>query len=281
MQESNSPRQAVVVGVDGSLAAIQAVRWAVVEAVSREAPLRLVAAVPQQVEPAPYASVGSLRMERDAGEAALRRASAAARAAAAVRVKVETEVLLGDPATVLIAESRDAAMVCVGSVGIGRLARALLGSTAAEVAAGASCSVAVIRTQPSQLKPDSNVIAVAVSESPGNDGVVERAIKEAQLRHLPVLAVGAWRQDLGEMPYDELDRRVAVWEERYPDVHFHVVATRSGMVDFLGASDRRIQLAVIGSGDIDEVAGLIGPQSHYFFGHAECSVLIARRAHVI
>jgi nucleotide-binding universal stress UspA family protein len=261
MQESNSPRRAVVVGVDGSLAAIQAVRWAVVEAVSREARLRLVAAIPQQVEPAPYASVGNLRMECEYAEAAL------SSAAAAVPVTVETAVLRGDAATVLIAESRHAVMVCVGSVGIGRVARALLGSTAGEVADGAFCSVAIIRTQPSRLKPDSDVIAVAVSDSPGDAGVVEKAIKEAQLRHLPVLAVGPWRQDLGEMPYDELDRRVAVWEERYPDVHFHVVATRSGMVDFLGASDRR--------------TGLIGPQSHYFVGHAECSVLITRRAHLI
>jgi nucleotide-binding universal stress UspA family protein len=279
MQESNSP--AVVVGVDGSQAAIEAVRWAVVEAVSRAAPLRLVAAIPQQVEPAPYASVGNFRMEREYAEAALRRATAAVRAASAAPERIETEVLLGDPATVLIAESRDAVMVCVGSVGIGRVARALLGSTVAEVADGAYCSVAIIRTRPSQLRPDSDVIAVAVSDSPDNDGIVEQAIKEAQLRDLPVLAVGAWRADLGEMPYDELDRRVAEWEERYPDVHFHVVATRSGMVGFLSASDRRIQLAVIGGGDIDEVTGLLGPQSHYFFGHAECSVLITRPAHVI
>jgi nucleotide-binding universal stress UspA family protein len=219
-------------------------------------------------------------MEREYAEAALSRAASAVRAATAVPVAVETAVLRGDPATVLIAESRHAVMVCVGSVGIGRVARVLLGSTAGEVADGAFCSVAIIRTQPSQLKPDSDVVAVAVSDSPGSAGVVEQAIKEAQLRHLPVLAVGAWRQDLGEMPYDELDRRVAVWEERYPDVHFHVVATRSGTVDFLGASDRRIQLAVIGSDDIAEVTGLIGPQSHYFVGHAECSVLITRPAHL-
>ena len=281
MRESDPPRRPVVVGVDGSLAAIEAVRWAVVEAVGREAPLRLVAAIPRQVEPAPYASVGNVRMEREYAEAALRRATAAVRAASDVPVRIVTEVLLGDPATVLIAESRNAVMVCVGSVGIGRVARALLGSTVAEVADGAFCSVAIVRTQPSQLRPDSDVIAVAVSDSPDNDGIVEQAIKEAQLRDLPVLAVGAWRQDLGEMPYDELDRRVAVWEERYPDVHFHVVATRSAMVGFLSASDRRIQLAVIGSGDMDEVTGLIGPQSHYFFGHAECSVLITRPVHII
>ena len=62
-------------------------------------------------------------------------------------VKVETAILRGDPATALIAESRDAAMVCVGSTGIGRFARALLGSTVAELAEAAHCPVAIIRTQ--------------------------------------------------------------------------------------------------------------------------------------
>ncbi|WP_369830532.1 universal stress protein, partial [Mycobacterium sp. 1245111.1] len=61
-------------------------------------------------------------------------------------VKVETELLRGDPAAMLIAESGEAAMICMGSTGIGRLARAVLGSTAADVAEGAHCPVAIIRS---------------------------------------------------------------------------------------------------------------------------------------
>ena len=122
-------------------------------------------------------------------------------------VKVETAVVRGDPAMALITESRNAGMVCIGSVGIGRFARALLGSTAAELAEAAHCPVAIIRTQQRRPKPDSALIVVAVNDSPGNDDVVERAIQEAQLRHAPLLALGVWRKDLREMPYDEFDRR--------------------------------------------------------------------------
>jgi nucleotide-binding universal stress UspA family protein len=197
-------------------------------------------------------------------------------AASGQPVKVETAVLQGDPATALIAESRDAEMVCVGSTGIGRLAQALLGSTAAELAEGSYCPVAIIRTQPSRPKPESPLIVVAVSDSPGNDNVIEQAIKEAQLRRAPVLALGVWRQDLGEMRYDELDQRVAICEQRYPEVHFHAVATRSGIADYLDVSDSRVQLAVVSSYDIDQVISLIGPHSHCIRGHAECSVLIVR-----
>src|SRR6202020_67882 len=117
----------------------------------------------------------------------------------------ETAVLRGGSVTALTAESRDAEMICIGSTGIGRFARVLLGSTAAELAETADCPVAIIRTRQHRPKSDSDLIAVAVNDSPGNDDVVERAIKEAQLRHSPVLALGVWRQDLGEMPRDELD----------------------------------------------------------------------------
>jgi nucleotide-binding universal stress UspA family protein len=275
MHESTTPQLPIVVGVDGSQAAIQAAEWAIDEAVSREVPLRLVAVIPQQAEPAPLESVGNVRMELEYAETALRVASAAV-AANAHPVKVETAVLRGDNAAALIAESRKAELICVGSVGIGRIARAILGSTAAELAEGAHCPVAIIRTRQHRPKYDSPLIVVAVNDEPGNDDVVERAIKEAQLRHAPVLALGVWRRDLGEMPRDELDRRVRVWEQRYPGVQFHAIATRTGIADFLDVSESRIQLAVIGVVDIDQLTNLIGPQSHPILGHAECSVLIVR-----
>jgi nucleotide-binding universal stress UspA family protein len=274
MRDSNTPQSSVVVGIDGSQAAIQAAAWAVDEAVSREVPLRLVEVIAERVEPAPFASVGNVQMEVEYAETALRIAAAAV-AAAGKPVKVETGILRGDPATALIAESRNAEMVCVGSVGIGRFARALLGSTVAELAEAASCPVAIIRTQQRRPKPDSSLIVVAVNDSPGNDHVVEQAMVEAQLRHAPVLALGVWRDDLGEMPSDELDRRVQFWNQRYPSVKIHA-ATRTRIADFLDVGDSRIQLAVIGSADIDQVAGLIGPHRHPILGHAECSVLIVR-----
>ncbi|MGB8208013.1 MAG: universal stress protein [Mycobacterium sp.] len=275
MRDSNTPQPSVVVGIDGSQAAIQTAQWAVDEAVSREVPLRLVEAIAEQVEPAPFASVGNVQMEVEYAETALRIAAAAV-AATGKPVKVETAILRGDPATALIAESRNAEMVCVGSTGIGRFAKALLGSTAAELAEAAHCPVAIIRTQQSRPKPDSALIVVAVNDSPGNDDVVEQAMVEAQLRHAPVLALGVWRDDLDEMPYDKLDRRVYFWERHYPSVQFHARATRTGITDFLDVSDRRIQLAVIGNSDIDQVARLIGPHRHPILGHAECSVLIVR-----
>jgi nucleotide-binding universal stress UspA family protein len=275
MRDSNTPQPAVVVGIDGSQAAIQAAEWAVDEAVSQEIPLRLVQVIPEEVEPAPLASVGNVRMELEYGQSALRIASAAVEATGKP-VKVETAILQGDPAATLIAESRNAEMICVGSVGIGRFARAFLGSTAAELAEAAHCPVAIIRTRQSQPKPDSALIVVAVNDSPDNDDVVEQAMREAQLRQAPVLAVGVLRKDTGDMPSAELNRRVQRWSRRHPGLKIYAGATRTDIADFLAVMDRTIQLAVIGSTDVDQVARLIGPHRHPILGHAECSVLIVR-----
>jgi hypothetical protein len=38
------------------------------------------------------------------------------------------------------------------------------------------------------------------------------------------------------MPYDELDRRVQFWIQRYPSVKIHATATRTGTADFLDAA---------------------------------------------
>ena len=275
MDDSNTPKAAVVVGIDGSQAAINAAEWAVDEAVSREVPLRLVHVIAEQVEPAPLASVGNVRMEVEYGETALRIASTAVKATRKA-VQVETAILQGDPTATLIAESRNAKMICIGWVGIGRCTRAFLGSTAAELDDRAHCPVAIIRTRHHQLKPDSPMIVVAVNESPDNDDVVEQAMQEAQLRHAPVLALAGLRKGLGDMPSDELDRRVQCWGRRHPGVKICAATIPDDIVDFSAVLDRTIQLAVIGSSEADQVARLIGPHSHPIVGHAECSVLVVR-----
>jgi len=275
MSRTEIPHPAVVVGIDGSQAALRAAEWAVDEAVSREIPLRLVHTIATQVEPAPFSAVGNVNMEVEYAETALRVAGMAV-TATGKPVKVETEVLRGDPAAMLIAESSDAAMICIGSTGIGRLARALLGSTAAEVAEAADCPVAIIRSHEGRPTPLSPLIVAAVNDSAGSDLVVDVAIKEAKLRQMPILAVEVSRKETDRLPSGELEHRVQSWNASHPDVEIYGAATRDDIANFLAATNRTIHLAVIGGGDADHVANLIGPHDHPVIGHAECSVLVAR-----
>src|SRR5438270_11459534 len=123
----------VMVGIDGSPAAIAAALWGVDEANSRHAPLRLVAVMkPKHPSPDDYA--------RDLAHAenSLREALSAIEASGKA-VTVETQIGRGPAGAQLVEASSGAEMVCVGSTGIGRYARLILGSTATELAEKAHC----------------------------------------------------------------------------------------------------------------------------------------------
>jgi nucleotide-binding universal stress UspA family protein len=273
MKHMESPGP-IIVGVDGSRAAISAAVWAVDEAISRDVPLRIVHVT--HIRQASIAPKVQFSLEKGYAEAALRQAHAAIEGTGRP-VKVETVVLRGDIDEALGAESRDASMICVGSVGVGRISRVLFGSTAVSLAARAHCPVAIIRTNSDAPAPIRGRIAVVVTDEPGNDAVLQAAMDEARVRGEAILALGARQRDLGQIPYDELDRRVSDWMNRYPDVDVHPIATRTGMASFLETTDEAISLAVIGSADVDRVPSLIGPRSHPILAHAECSILVVRR----
>ena len=272
MKQMESPGP-IIVGVDGSRAAINAATWAIDEAISRDVPLRIVHVT--HIRQASIAPKVQFSLEKEYAETALRQAHAAIEATRRP-VKVETVVLRGDVDEALAEESRDASMICVGSVGVGRISRVLFGSTAVSLAARAHCPVAIIRTNSDAPAPIRGRIAVVVNDEPGNDAVLQAAMDEARVRGEAVVALGTRQQAMGQIPYDELERRAGDWMNRYPDVGVHPVATRSGMASFLETTDESISLAVIGSADVDRLPSLIGPRSHPILAHAECSILVVR-----
>jgi nucleotide-binding universal stress UspA family protein len=86
-------------------------------------------------------------LEEDRAKAPGRVEAAKRRLAVAFGDDVETHLLEGGPAEVLIAEARrwDADLIVVGSHGYGRAKRMLLGSVSEAVARGAHCSVEIVR----------------------------------------------------------------------------------------------------------------------------------------
>jgi nucleotide-binding universal stress UspA family protein len=271
MNNPQSPAR-IVVGIDGSDAAISAAKWAATDAASRKIPLRLVYAAPERHADA---AAGDDSLDIEYGQAALRAADAALQAVGEA-VKVECDIGHGSPESVLIDESRRAAMVCVGSVGIGRIASKVLGSTADTVARKAHCPVAIIRADGESAESDSAYVAVVVDESAGNDAVLDHGFRQAQLRGAPVLALGVWRWGLGEIPYYELSHRLGHWVAQYRDVHVMPTAARRGAAEFLTHTQESVRLAVVGSDDADKVARIVGPSGQQLFGRTGCSVLVVR-----
>jgi nucleotide-binding universal stress UspA family protein len=264
----------VVVGIDGSEAALDAALWAVDEAVGRDVPLRLLHVTGMRRPP--FASAEALDPEIEYGETSLRDASSLV-TAAGKNVKVEAELLWDSVEDALITESMSASMLYVGSVGIGWVAKRLLGSTAATVAEKAHCSVVVVRYKSDIGSGHSSQwIVVGVDERPDNELVVARALDEARLRHAPVLAVGTWHSELGGLSYDLLDGRVENWRERFPDLHIRAVSTGGSLPQFLAGYRDDVLLAVVGADDADQLPLIVGPHERPLLPHGECSVMVAR-----
>lgn len=252
----------IIVGIDGSHAAITAALWGVDEAISRAVPLRLVSVIkPTHPSPDDY--------DRDLAHAerSLREAQSAVEAAGKL-VKIETDIPRGPAGPVLVEASRDAEMICVGSVGIGRYASSILGSTATELAEKAHCPVAVMRSKVDQPASDINWIVVRMTDAPDNEAVLEYAAREAKLRQAPILALGGRPEELREIPDGEFERRVQDWHHRHPDVRVYPITTHTGIARFLADHDERVQLAVIGGGEAGQLARLVGPSGHPVFRHA-------------
>lgn len=231
----------VLVGIDGSGAAIGAATWAVEEAVSRSVPLILICVMKSM-----HPSADEYQRELHHADASLRAARAAVEATGRP-VKVDTEIATGQPAAVLIARSRDADLVCVGSVGIDRYGRSILGSTATDLAEQAHCPVAVIRFTQTGDPGDVRWIVAAATGTPDDEAVIEGAVREARLRKLPVLLLG--RSPRGGVESGELDRIVAQWRKSFGDVHIYPVAAPGDVAHFVREHDEPIDLAVIGAAD--------------------------------
>jgi nucleotide-binding universal stress UspA family protein len=137
------PPKSVVVGVDGSQAAIRAARWAVDEIAGTDIPLRLL----YVTEANPGASPSAGRAARAAAEEIVHDAYTAIDVMGEP-LKVEMEVIEGQPVPALIAASRFTSLLCVGDTGSAQHPDSWLGSIAKEVAQSAHCSVAIVRGDP-------------------------------------------------------------------------------------------------------------------------------------
>ena len=263
----------VVVAIDGSEAAIGAAEWAAKEALHRDASLRLVHVIHTTDETTGPA--GEPSIENEYADNCLRAACSALRGNG-IDVEVDTAVLHGSVDSALISESKDAALICLGSTGIGRLAAAVLGSTAASVAERAYCPVAIIRSNHDRVLPEAGFIAVILDGRHGGETVMRWAMEEARLRKAPVLALGVWPWPLFDIDYERFNQHLDHWLHRYPDVTVEVATTRMSAIRYLEGFVGAVQLVVIGSEDADRVMELVGPRSVSILAHVDCSVLIAR-----
>jgi nucleotide-binding universal stress UspA family protein len=284
MREHHLPSPSVVVGIDGSRAAVCAALWAVDEAVRRDIPLRLLCAIPPG---------GATRLSVQDDEPKLGNAELAVRyASTAIEstdkpVKIELDIVHGIPIRALIAASRSAAMICVGAIGVSHFAPGRIGSTAAALTKSAFCPAAIIRGNGRPPSPQRRAVVVVIDETPDSGAVLAAALDEAQLRgaRLDVLTMRQLRFDdvhggqAGSAEVHDararLDRFIAPWGRQYPDVDISPVVIQGSLVNYLVEKAHSIQMVVAGLGGRHDAASeLVGPAGTAALHGAGCSVLI-------
>ncbi|RSD11639.1 universal stress protein [Amycolatopsis eburnea] len=252
----------VVVGVDASAPSLAAVRWAAREAGRRDATLRLLHAC--VFEGTPAHEPDELLLEHIYRW--LHHAAGIARDRAP-GVRVETVVRLGLAADLLLAEAADAALVVLGSHGLGGLRGALIGSVALRVAAEAPCPVVVVPGhQPDRRGP----VVAGFDRSESSDHALRFAFEEAAAIRAPVLVVHAGEDDA------ELAARAADWRRKYPELEVGTQVVRDRVpARALRRAAPDARLIVIGTRGRGPVAGgLLGSTGNALLAHAACPVAV-------
>lgn len=281
---SHAPALAVIVGIDGSRAAVNAALWAVKEAVSRDIPLRLLCAI----DPADNgADAHDAARALANAEIAIRQAFIAVEATEQP-VKIELEVVQDRPIPALLAASRSAALVCVGAIGLKHASYGRIGSTAAAVAESAHCPIAVVRTPPRRSLGRAGGILVEVDAGTSSAAVLQSGVDEALLRDAPLRVMCTWQcrctdvhdveacADRNRLAQAELDRRLSRWRRRYPELDVEAVTSHGNTLDYLAAHRESVQLVVVGA-DCGGTGEIVGSPGIAVVQDSDCTVLTCDR----
>ncbi|MFF0815907.1 universal stress protein [Rhodococcus sp. NPDC003318] len=289
----------VVVGVDGSESASTAVVWAARTAAARKLPLLLVSVVhvPAYYYTEPYLVRGYGDDLKKAGRAHLDSAEVLAREVAdeVGGLEIETKLHEGRIAEILLQYAPTAAMIVLGSRGLGEFSGALLGSVARAVAAHSTAPVAVVRGRTLDGRPPTEgPVVVGVDGSEVSEAAIATAFEVASALGAQLVAVNVWsdvsvQPSLGATADDPhwrsiqaaeeavLSERLAGWIEQYPDVEVQRIVDRDRPVRVLSEFSERAQLLVVGSHGRGGFKGmLLGSTSAALMGTADCPVLIVR-----
>jgi nucleotide-binding universal stress UspA family protein len=287
----------VVVGIDGSDEAARAAEYGAWEARRRHVPLRLVFAHrppqmwgPSLLIPNDYAWVQD--WVGDMLATAVKTVTAAH-----PDVTVETTVVSGGAAAVLVDESRHASLVVLGTRARGGVSGHIGGSVAAQVAAHAHTPVIVLRPDgpADPTPPPGGRILVGLDGSVESERAMAFAVEEAAARDAAVDAVYVWNvlevRDLGPLVPDGYDideaeekalrlltEATVGWSDRHPDL---VIGRR--LVHGLDAADAlaresvRADLVVVGSRGHGGFLGLrLGSTVDALIRHAGAPIAVVR-----
>ncbi|MEV6481844.1 universal stress protein [Streptomyces sp. NPDC051576] len=281
----------IVVGVDGSEPSMRAVDWAADEAALRGAPLRLVyASLWERYEGVSLTRDLDEPSEQIMAEDIVRVAAERAHLRQA-GVKVSTDVLPEEPEYALVRESREAAVMVLGTRGRSGFVEMLLGSVGLTVAAHAACPVIVLRgSHDNQAGAGRHGrVVLGIGEHGTDSAALRFAVQEAKLRHATLDTVRAWRCPA----YETTDHPLMAGEparlheqhavevladtlkDAPPDVELRRRTVEGPVRQVLLAASHEADLLVVGARRNPDHLGLqLGRVAHGLLHHAACPVAV-------
>ncbi|MFB4298578.1 universal stress protein [Actinomadura sp. NTSP31] len=267
----------IIVGIDGSVHAWRALDWAADQAVRHRLPLRLVLGahflmnggrIPDDV-------LAHLTAEREdlldeARQYALK---------VHPGLDVDTNLTPGDAGHALVKESEGAALVVVGSRGLGGFEGLLFGSVGLHVAAHARCPVLVVpRAAPFPSEVPGEIV-LGVAGRSGDEHLIDWAFTEAASRGARILALHAVGGDFASprtrvVEDMELSAALAGMRERHPDVPVdQMVSDRTAAQALVEASAHAA--LVVGARRRHGATGMaLGRVNHAVLHHSACPVVV-------
>jgi nucleotide-binding universal stress UspA family protein len=250
----------VVLATDGTSASDGALRYAVQEALTRRAGLRILHVMPMAMPVPPLRPVQPTDLEPHARNVVARAAKEARDLAP--ELTVSTMLAHGGRVRAIVDGSADAQLVVVGretSHGVGRL---FTGATTAGVASQAQRPVVVVPAdwQPRNSSEVGGTVVVGIRRSDDASHVMTVAYAWAALRSASITVVHAWElpdpyldhveardhahewQALGEQVLDEA---LGPWRDQYPHLPIEIRAVHGHAASVLVAAAKAADLLVV------------------------------------